>query len=337
MRLRTLVASAMVLLSYAFPGALLAQGPPIEHDPVGCVRAERFPRLTARLPDATGRARVYFRASGTATWYFVEMKPEAGLYAAALPKPKRSTKSFDYYIEALDEAMTQSRTAEYGAAVVSGETCGEGKAMAAVASSASVVVGAPAGAPAVPAGFAGSGLVAASGAVVAGAAAAGAAGGGASTGLIVGIAAAGAAGVGVAVASGGGGGDSSSTTGGSSQGPGSGSTGGGGTSLVLLSIELSPSPPGIDVSVCAGRSVTFGGGNVTLQSDGSFNETWSVMTPNTLRLAGRADASSLQATLTCVSGSGPTGSMSASGSNYTLSGTFSFGSSQGSMTVRRLN
>jgi hypothetical protein len=201
------------------------------------------------------------------------------------------------------------------------------------------VVGAPAGAPAVPAGFAGSGIVTAAGAAagVAAGAAAGSAGGGASTGLIVGIAAAGAAGVGVAVASGGGGDESPSTSGGSSQGPGSGSTGPSNPSPVLLSIELSPSPPGIDVSVCAGRSVTFGGGNVSVQPDGSFNETWSVMTPNTLRLAGRADASSLQATLTCVSGSGPTGSMSASGSNYTLSGTFSFGSSQGSMTVRRLN
>ncbi len=47
------------------------------------------------------------------------------------------------------------------------------------------------------------------------------------------------------------------------------------------------------------------------------------------------DPSSLRATLTCASRPGPTGAMNASGTNYNLTGTYSFGSQQGTLSVRR--
>ena len=102
--------------------------------------------------------------------------------------------------------------------------------------------------------------------------------------------------------------------------------------------------PGIDVAVCGTGAPSFSRQPVTLRSDGSFDETWSTQTPNTLRAAGRADASSLQATLTCAARQGPTGSLSANGSNYRMTGTFSFGNapstpntaSSGTITVERV-
>lgn len=179
-----------------------------------------------------------------------------------------------------------------------------------------VVVGAVTGGAALPTGFASGGVP------LAGSATATAGAGGVSTGLVVGLAVAGAAGVGVAVAAGGGGGG-----GGSPSAPV-------GTPQTILGIDIGP-PGFLDVSACAGSSVTFGGGTLFLRPDGSFDETWSPGTPNTLRLTGRADPASLQATLSCASRSGPTGSMTASGSNYDLAGSYSFGSQQGTLSVRR--
>ena len=91
--------------------------------------------------------------------------------------------------------------------------------------------------------------------------------------------------------------------------------------------------PFMDVSACR-PNTTFGGGPIGLRTDGSFDETWNLNTP-ALRVTGRADANSLQATLACISGGGPTGSLSASGAGYSLNGTFTFGPSQGTISVRR--
>jgi hypothetical protein len=184
-----ILALAGVLMS----GPVIARTAQIEHSGVGCVVADRFPRLEAKIAAVTGTARVraYFRAEGTQPWYFVEMKSEAGSWWAALPKPKKSLHRLSYYLEATGAGFETSRTTEYSPTVAqnAGE-CGSALPVATTAAAARIAVVGPAGAPAVPPGFAGSG-VAATSATGAGAAAAG--GKGVSTGLLVGVAAGGAA------------------------------------------------------------------------------------------------------------------------------------------------
>lgn len=198
-------------------GSAYAQSVTIEHQPVACAVAEKFPQLKARLvpTDAVANARVVFQGENTQEWYSVAMKRDGAGFSGVLPKPMKSLRAFRYYVEVTDKAAGTSRTADYTASVVeSAGTC-KGRLLAAALSSASVLVQAPAGIAALPVGFASSGVVAAgsvagaagggsgaTGSAVAGATAAG--GGGLSTGAIVGIAAGvgGAAAVGIAVAGG---------------------------------------------------------------------------------------------------------------------------------------
>jgi hypothetical protein len=166
----------------AAPDLASAQAIAIGHEPVGCVVAGAFPKLEARLDPAgsVARARVYFRGSGE-HWYSVDMKADQGRFSAALPKPQTTLKQISYYVEALGRDFLSSRTANYTAEVVPGQEACAGKQVAAVAGVSAVTVLAPAGAPALPLGFAASG-------VTAGAAAAGgavAATGGGHTGAIV--------------------------------------------------------------------------------------------------------------------------------------------------------
>ena len=199
--------------SFALSGAnASAQAPVIDHQQVACVVAEKFALFSARFDPAesVARARVHFRAEGGPVWYYVEMKPRADGYYGTLPKPRKSTKTIQYYIEVVDKAFAESRTPEYAPDVVdSAAACGTKKAVASVATVASVVVGGPAGAPLIPAGFASSGIVAAGAAagVAAGAAA------GVSTAVIVAsVVGGGAAVAGVAVAAGGQGDTTTTTT-----------------------------------------------------------------------------------------------------------------------------
>jgi hypothetical protein len=161
------------------PAVAGAQGPSVDHAPVACVVAQKLPVLSARIDpaDRVARARAYFRAEGKPHWYFVEMAPQDGVFKGTLPRPQKNTARIQYYIEALDTAAASTRTAEYTPLVVASATqCSRATAVAGVTAARSVVpVGAPPGAPLVPAGFEASGIVAAGTAGVAGAA--GAAGG----------------------------------------------------------------------------------------------------------------------------------------------------------------
>lgn len=312
----------------------------IEHDAVECVVAERQAQIEARFipEDAVARARVYFRAAGSPHWYSVEMRPDESHYRGVLPGPQASTPTVEYYVEVLDSTAAPTRTADLSARVVrSSDACG-GLLVATVASAGKVFVGAPAGAPPLPAGFAAGEIVstaATAGAATtttgagAGTAAAGAAaGGGISAGLLVGAGVA-VAGAGVAVAAGGGGDDGNEGDGG---GPGETSQ-----------LEFFYSP-GMDVTPCGAQSLS-GQSGVVLAVDGSFNVTGTPATPNLIRYVGRATATSLDATVTCASRPGPTGRLMASGANYAMSGTFAFGdapatpnsASQGSLRVERSN
>jgi hypothetical protein len=88
------------------------------------------------------------------------MAAQAGRWSGALPKPTASAGRIEYYVEATDKAFTPVRTAEHAAAVVDGPgACRKDALVAATSPSARVLLVAPQGAPALPAGFLNAGLV----------------------------------------------------------------------------------------------------------------------------------------------------------------------------------
>jgi hypothetical protein len=166
------------------PIVLAAQGVTIDHKAVGCIVAEQYPKMSACfVPAGLARSRIYFRAGGTPHWYFVDGRHDMPCYAFVLPKPKRTIKTVDYYVEGMSTSGGEGRTTEYSPIVVPHESeCKKDTPVAPWLSKATVIVGATPGAPAL-AGFTG----------FVGAAA------GLSTGAVVGIVAGGAAVAGTAV------------------------------------------------------------------------------------------------------------------------------------------
>ena len=154
-----LLALGLVLVSAP---TVLAQGPAIEHSGVGCLVAERFPRMDACFAPAAdvARGRVHFRAHGTPHWYFVDMKATGPCHEGILPKPQKSTKKVDYYIDVVDRRFAEGRTREHNPIVVEkANECRKDMMMAAgLGSAASIVLGVAAGAPPIPPGFAAEGI-----------------------------------------------------------------------------------------------------------------------------------------------------------------------------------
>ena len=320
----SLLAAAMVLA----PVSAAADGPAIDHAPVGCVVAEKFPRMDARIEPlfSVARATVHFRSATGGPWYLVAMKAQDGAFEGVLPRPKKSLKAFGYYIEAADTAFATSRTPEYTAQVVDGPAACQGKKVAGALGFASVLLEVPAGAPAVPIGFAPGGIAGTAAGTAAAATGATAGGGGVATTVLLvggGVAAAGAA---VVVATSHGGANGSGGSGGGG--------GGGGPSGVVYAVSFLPSPPGIDVSTCAGQPLTWCCQNVHADTAGNFDETWAPSQPNTARITGHATDTTFTATLTCTN-SATNGSLSATGGGGTYQGSFSFGASRGNITVQR--
>ena len=164
-----MLSCAPILCLQLVPALALAQGVNIDHTGVGCVVAGKFPRFDARLdPSASvAWARLNFRPEGGAHWYYVDMKPEAGVFHGILPKPQKTLHRFSYYIDVTDKGFNESRTAEFAPDVASGPAaCGREKVLAAGLSKANVLLHAPegvVGAPTVPGGFATDGVVTAGG------------------------------------------------------------------------------------------------------------------------------------------------------------------------------
>lgn len=180
-----------------------AQTPRIDHEPVACAVAEKFPRLEARFApvDTVATARVVFQGENTQEWYSVAMKAEGPAFSGVLPKPNKTLKAFRYYIEVTDKALATNRTADYTAAVVDSSSACKGRIMAATLGTASVVLQGPAGAAALPAGFASTGVAAGSGAGAAAGAAGAATGGGHAAAIALGVVGAGAVAGGLTLAS----------------------------------------------------------------------------------------------------------------------------------------
>ncbi len=165
MFLALLLAAAPAFLS---PQSTATPAPsfPIGHQPVDCVVAGKHPSLTASLPPEidVATARVFFQGASQ-EWYSVAMKAEGSTFVGVLPAPKKSLKEFHYYIEVTSRSLATSRTADRSTKVVASPGECRGLVAASVMSTASILVQGPAGAAAVPAGFAPAGLVAAGGGI----------------------------------------------------------------------------------------------------------------------------------------------------------------------------
>lgn len=141
-------------------------GPAFEvaHQAVDCVVADKHPRIEAGMPPGVdvAAARVFFQGASQ-EWYSAPMKAEGSTFVGVLPAPKKSLKEFRYYIEATSRTLETSRTADRATRVVGSPGECRGVVAASAVGTASILVNGPAGAAAVPAGFAPAGLVAAGG------------------------------------------------------------------------------------------------------------------------------------------------------------------------------
>jgi hypothetical protein len=305
-------------------------GAEITHDAVGCLVAERFPRLEARVVPADGvaRVRLSFRPEGGTYWYSVVMNPEGEVFAGVLPKPRKSLKGLRYYIEATDRELRTTRTAEHEVLVASGPAACQDAKVATSLASAQVALEVPAGAPAVPAGFSSAGIGAAAAGVVAGAATgaavagAAAGGGGATTVLLVAGGVAAAAGAAVVATGGLGGGDEDGSQDGSTGGP------------TVYELTFGP-PPGVDIRACtsAANAVTVSQTRVTVGSDGRFD---TLQPGNSFRWMGQVNDTSFTGSLSCVNVaiSGP---FNATGSRAAYQGEWTFATQGGVFTATRVS
>jgi hypothetical protein len=247
----------------------------IEHTAVGCVVADAFPRFEARVvpADSVARARVFFRGSG-AGWYAVAMTRTGDTFAAILPKPKKSLPRLIYYLEVVDTAMATSRTAEHTASVAPrAASCAPDMMAAPSVATASVLVEAPSGAAAIPAGFSGTSVTAAAPVAAAGAAA-GAAGVTAATGGGVGATTIIVAGAGVA-AVGAGAVVAANVVGSDGEGDGEGGNGSGFVQVRgvvygrLVPNPANPTGPGLYEPPIAGAVVSTSLDSTTAVTDGT--------------------------------------------------------------------
>jgi hypothetical protein len=72
----------------------------------------------------------------------------------------------------------------------------------------------------------------------------------------------------------------------------------------------------------------------SLDPDGSFSFTFSVLTP-AAQATGRFTQTDLTATIGCLGGGGPTGSLTATGSPTMYQGTWNWGAQSGTVLVQR--
>jgi hypothetical protein len=81
----------------------------IDHQEVGCIVGDRYPRLDACFQPAgeLGNAKVLFRAGDADPWYAVDLMPEGACHIAYLPKPLGQTTEIQYYVAAVDKSFNE--------------------------------------------------------------------------------------------------------------------------------------------------------------------------------------------------------------------------------------
>ena len=93
-------------------------------------------------------------------------------------------------------------------------------------------------------------------------------------------------------------------------------------------------PNFIDVTACAGFSLQWNSQEIQVDhATGNFNTTWSPNEPNVLNCSGHLDATSFNGVLKCPSGTGPTGTINATGSNNSFTGTYTLGGVSGPVNI----
>ena len=103
--------TALAVLSVGGGTVGLAADLSLDREAIGCVVAERFPVVSARIAPVQEivAARAYFRADGSRHWYYVDMKPGGADYRATLPKPLKTTGRVQYYVEATNRQLVVRR------------------------------------------------------------------------------------------------------------------------------------------------------------------------------------------------------------------------------------
>jgi hypothetical protein len=153
-------------------------GAEIRFEPVTCFVAGEFPLLDAEmLPvQSVARARLFFKAAVSESFFYVEMTEEEGRFFGKLPPPQVAASPITYYLQSTTTEFEESQTREIDAIVVEDEAeCGDLKVATFGPPGAVTVFSAASGASIIaPAGFAalGAGLAIGAVAVIAGAAAA---------------------------------------------------------------------------------------------------------------------------------------------------------------------
>jgi hypothetical protein len=145
------VYSEIVVAAIVFVAASLAFG---QAPAVPCVAPDvNSPVLVNAGPPA---ARIYFRATGTPSYYYVNLKPAAAGFSGVLPRPLKGT-SVEYQIETADASGARMR----GASTVLGATSGCAPALDAMQSqmASNLIVGQTADTANVPPGFDCKGIV----------------------------------------------------------------------------------------------------------------------------------------------------------------------------------
>jgi hypothetical protein len=152
-------------------------GAEIRFEPVTCFVAGEFPLLDAEmLPmQSVARARVFFKAAVSESFFYVEMTQEEGRFYGKLPRPQVAASPIRYYVQATTTDFEESQTREIDAIVVEDEAeCGDLKVAAFGPPGAVTVFSAASGVSVIaPAGFAAlsAGLAIGTVAIIAGAAA----------------------------------------------------------------------------------------------------------------------------------------------------------------------
>jgi hypothetical protein len=158
-------------------------GAAINFNAVTCFVAGEFPLLDAGIEPApsVARARIYFRAAQSSSFYFVEMTQETGRFLGKLPRPRVEASPITYYLQATTTEFEESQTSEIEAIVVEKREDCNNRPVAAFGPPGEVTVfSAATGASIAPVGFAAGGAALALGTIaliVGGAAAAGVVGG----------------------------------------------------------------------------------------------------------------------------------------------------------------
>ena len=137
----------------------------IDHAALTCVLKSQYPRIEARIDpvESVQRAWARFRSDAKGAYYAVPLRKEGDLYVGVLPMPKW-LKSFEYYVEAIDQNAENTRTPEYWPVVVAdANECRERGLSSSVAEASNLIVEKPSEAPPkskpVPPGFSSHGTV----------------------------------------------------------------------------------------------------------------------------------------------------------------------------------